>query len=79
MMMTKFIRLLLPLALFASSLSGCSFNKVNVQPWQRGYLAKPAMQFDNNKLEAAFRDHTYFSKEAASGGNGAGAGGCGCN
>jgi hypothetical protein len=28
---------------------------------------------------AAFDDHTYFSKEASSGGRGFGGGGCGCN
>jgi hypothetical protein len=50
-----------------------------VQPWQKGNLAKPEMAFDPDTLEARFADHTYFSKEAASGGAGVGGGGCGCN
>lgn len=54
---------------------GCS----TVQPWQKGNLAKPEMAFDPDVLEARFADHTYFSKEAASGGAGVGGGGCGCN
>ena len=31
------------------------------------------------KLDEAYREHTYFSKEAAAGGGGVGGGGCGCN
>ena len=34
---------------------------------------------EGNALEAKFADHTYFSKEAASGGAGVAGGGCGCN
>jgi hypothetical protein len=57
---------------------GCaSFNPP--QPWEKGELAKPAMQFDPNVLEAKLREHTYTSKEGASGGYGVGGGGCGCN
>ena len=50
-----------------------------VQPWQKGNLAKPDMAFDHDTLETRFADHTYFSKEGASGGAGVGGGGCGCN
>ena len=56
-------------------LIGCS----TVQPWQKGNLAKPQMAFDNDPLQARFQDHTYFSKEGASGGASVGGGGCGCN
>jgi hypothetical protein len=56
-------------------LAGCS----TVQPWQKGNLAKPEMAFDSDPLDARFMDHTYFSKEGASGGAGVGGGGCGCN
>ena len=55
--------------------AGCA----NVEPWQRGYLAKPEMAFDPNPATAAQMQHTYASKEAASGGYGIGGGGCGCN
>ncbi|ULQ46399.1 DUF4266 domain-containing protein [Flagellatimonas centrodinii] len=50
-----------------------------VQPWQRGTLARPDMQLVSDPTQAAFEDHTYFSKEASSGGRGFGGGGCGCN
>jgi hypothetical protein len=59
----------------ALALAGCS----TVQPWQKGNLAKPEMAFDVDPLQARFEDHTYFSKEGASGGSGVGGGGCGCN
>ena len=50
------------------------------QVWEtRKTLAKHEMAFDPDTLEARFADHTYFSKEAASGGAGVGGGGCGCN
>jgi Domain of unknown function (DUF4266) len=57
--------------------SGCSLQPVN--PWQKGNLAKPIMALDPDPLETRFDQHTYFSKEAASGGAGVGGGGCGCN
>lgn len=68
-------RRLLTLLLLALSLTGCA----NVQPWERGNLAKPEMAFDANPAAAALMQHSYSSKEAASGGYGVGGGGCGCN
>jgi hypothetical protein len=66
------------LCLLAAAMSaGCT--TVRVQPWERDLLAKPAMQLTAAPLESAFDEHTYFSKEAASGGRGFGGGGCGCN
>lgn len=56
--------------------AGCS---TPVKPWQKGNLAKPEMAFDSDPLDTRFMDHTYFSKEGASGGAGVGGGGCGCN
>lgn len=50
-----------------------------VRPWEKGVLAKPEMSFDADRLDAAFVEHVYSSKEAASGGSGVGGGGCGCN
>ena len=49
------------------------------QAWEKGELAKPAMQFDADVLQAKLREHTYASKEGATGGYGVGGGGCGCN
>ncbi|MGZ8993076.1 MAG: DUF4266 domain-containing protein [Burkholderiaceae bacterium] len=56
-------------------LMGCE----TVQPWQKGNLAKPEMAFDPDPLQTRFAEHTYFSKEGASGGMSVGGGGCGCN
>jgi hypothetical protein len=52
---------------------------LGVKPWERDILARPAMQLDAAPLDAAYDEHIYFSKEAASGGRGFGGGGCGCN
>ena len=50
-----------------------------VEPWEKGYLAKPEMTFATDTLDKGFVEHTYFSKEGSSGGEGVGGGGCGCN
>ena len=66
------------LALMVLTFSACS-NLGQVQPWEKGNLAKPEMTFEGDALDNAYVEHTYFSKEGASGGNGVGGGGCGCN
>lgn len=58
-------------------LTGCQ--ALQVQPWERGALAHPAMQPEADRLERALDEHTYFSKETGTGGRGAAGGGCGCN
>lgn len=68
-----------PAVLVAASLcAGCSGIKP-VEPWEKGNLARKEMTFEGDRLDTAYTDHTYFSKEAASGGAGVGGGGCGCN
>lgn len=67
------IRLFLLLSLL--SLGGC----MTTQPWERGVLAREDMLPISDPLQAALEDHTYFSKEASSGGRSFGGGGCGCN
>ncbi len=62
-------------ALAATTLTGCA----GVQPWDRDVLARPDMQVVSDPIEAAVDEHIYFSKEASSGGQGFGGGGCGCN
>lgn len=57
-----------------SALAGC----VNVGPTQRGTLARPELQFDFDLAQSKLSEHTYASKEAASGGRATGGGGCGC-
>lgn len=66
------------LAILGGSLlatTGCQ----QVKPWQRGTLSDYTMREDRDPLGAAFDEHIYFSREAASGGRGVGGGGCGCN
>lgn len=58
------------------TLTACDAAKV--KPWDRGYLAQPIMNKPNG-LHQDILKHSYFSKEAASGGDGVAAGGCGCN
>lgn len=63
--------------LSAGLLFGCS--DLGVKPWERDLLAQDEMSIINEPLESGFNDHIYFSKEASSGGQGFGGGGCGCN
>ena len=51
----------------------------NVEPWERGTLARPDMQFSPDPLDTALMDQVYDSKEASSGGSQAAGAGCGCN
>jgi len=57
------------------SLSACE----TVQPWERGTLAKPEMQWQTDPMEISLQAQINTSKEASSGGQGAAGGGCGCN
>ena len=50
-----------------------------VQPWEKGKLAKDSMRPTGDPVDSYVDEHTYFSKEASTGGAGVGAGGCGCN
>ncbi len=58
-------------------LAGCSIEPL--KPWDRDLLAEQKMQLTPNPLDNALSEHVYFSKEASSGGQGVGGGGCGCN
>jgi hypothetical protein len=51
----------------------------SVAPYQRGYLARPDMAFEDSPGHARAIEKTYSAKEAASGGASVGGGGCGCN
>lgn len=63
------------LALLA--LGACA--NLGVSPWERDIHARPDMAVSEQPLTDALEDHTFFSKEAASGGRSFGGGGCGCN
>jgi hypothetical protein len=58
-------------------LASCA--SMGVEPWERDLLAKDSMQLVPNYLDNFYDEHIYFSKEASSGGQGVGGGGCGCN
>lgn len=60
-----------------SVLASCA--SMGVEPWERDLLAKDSMQLVPNYLDNFYDEHIYFSKEASSGGQGVGGGGCGCN
>lgn len=57
--------------------SGCT--TVRVQPWERATLTDYSMRPDRDPLAVAAAEHTYFSRESATGGRGVGGSGCGCN
>ena len=73
MLTTRLFLSLLALAL----LSGCA--NMGVDIWERDLLAKQSMQPVPDFFDNFYDEHIYFSKEAASGGQGVGGGGCGCN
>lgn len=56
-------------------LVGCQ----NVQPWERGALARDDMQLESDPLAGQLAEQVYASKEASSGGAGPAGAGCGCN
>ena len=70
------VELIIPSILFLS-INACS--SLGVEPWDRDLLAKPEMELLSDPMETATDEHIYFSKEATSGGQGFGGGGCGCN
>lgn len=51
----------------------------SVQPWERGTLTDYTMRPDRDALHKAMKAHVYYTREAATGGQGIGGGGCGCN
>ena len=56
-------------------LSGC----VRVAAHQREYLAKPAMDPEQDPTEQKLDAHVSEYREGSIGGTGVGGGGCGCN
>ncbi len=59
------------------TLPACSLEPI--KPWERHLLAEPQMRTVPDPIDSFFDAHIYFSKEASSGGQGVGGGGCGCN
>ncbi|MDD4914924.1 MAG: DUF4266 domain-containing protein [Methylococcales bacterium] len=57
-------------------LCGCS----EVQPWERGNLARNIMAIEMSPAQASLRQHNYASREAAGAASVlSSGGGCGCN
>lgn len=62
-------------ALLVLLAGGCA----DVQPWQRGVLAKPQMALDPHPQRSALVAHVRSAREAASGGVTKDGSGCGCD
>jgi hypothetical protein len=67
------------LLLIVLSLLLLSCTVQRVQPWERDLLAQKKMQLIPDPIQNSFDEHIYFSKEASSGCQSVGGGGCGCN
>ena len=66
---------LLLLLTLAALATGCA----QVQPWERGVLARESMALDPTPLQSPLREHVYQSREAGPAGRlGASGAGCGC-
>ncbi len=63
------------IAALASFGVGCS----TVEPYQKGNLSDYTMRSDRDELASVMTSHIQFSREATTGGEGVGGGGCGCN
>jgi len=50
-----------------------------VAPYQKGYLARPDMGFDESPGMAKALEKVFVAKEAATGSGAVGGSGCGCN
>lgn len=66
---------LLGLSLALTAASGCA----RVKPYEREFLARPAMVNDRDPGQMRFSQHQNGSREGADGGSGEPGGGCGCN
>ncbi|WP_185234761.1 DUF4266 domain-containing protein [Teredinibacter franksiae] len=61
------------------SISGCSFIKPWVKPYERENLADPIMAFESHPASTRYINHVYEARESARGAEGSAGGGCGCN
>ncbi len=77
--MNKFLTIITCLLISACSTMENMTVSEEVKPWEKDILAQKDMQFPPDGMFGFSDDHIYFSKEASTGGNGVGGGGCGCN
>ena len=74
------LSLILVAALVATFSTGCTNAQlVRVKPWERAALTDYTMNPGRDPLARSLAEHTYFSRETATGGRGVGGSGCGCN
>ena len=59
------------------ALCGCALGEP-VRPWEKRALALPEMQVGSTVSDGDLERHVYANREAASGGDRTGGGGCGC-
>lgn len=79
--MRRKLQRLRPLALICVGflpllLGACS---LGTEAWERDLHAEAEMDLNYDSVDQGLDEHIYFSKEASSGGQGFGGGGCGCN
>jgi hypothetical protein len=72
-------RTLLSMLAVAALCGGCAAPEPWVQPYERGRLAEPEMQWARQALIDKHREHVHVVREAARGATGVQGGGCGCN
>jgi len=66
-------------AIFISCMAAMLAACTAVAPYQRGYLARPGMSFEESAAMAKTMEKVFVAKEAASGSATVGGSGCGCN
>jgi hypothetical protein len=76
--MKKSVKWLLRLSL-AMALAVLAGGCATVRPWDRDLLAEKGMRLIPCPMLHSIDEHIYFSKEASTGGQDVGGGGCGCN
>jgi uncharacterized protein DUF4266 len=65
------------LLILIASLAACGRQAVRAS--EKQFLADQVMIFDDDPHESAMAEHVRSNREGATGGHGAGGGGCGCN
>ncbi len=75
--MTRTPAIVVSLVLSLVLATGCG--RTAVRASEKQFLADQVMVFDNDPHDVAAEDHVLSNREGASGGHGAGGGGCGCN
>lgn len=65
------------IGVLVAAAAGCGRQAVRAA--EKEFLADQVMVFDDDRHESSSDDHIRSNREGATGGRGAGGGGCGCN